>query len=401
MDKKHILIAEDEYHNRMTLSLILKMSGYEVTEAENGLIALKKLEEMQKQGRLPDLLITDIQMPEITGMELIDRLRESNIRVPVLVMTGYGDKETVIELMRKGCSEYIDKPFGPDEMSERIRRVLEMQEKAHAEREKEIAQEKSELSREAQSYRMHFETLRSQVDLAVESYKTLIQTGDIRDRVRAVYRHRPFRELGGDFLDMRPTAEGCDILIADVAGHDMGASYHTILLKAFFEENCRTGNDGHTFFRILNRQLTDEGKNERMVTALFLRLSLEKMQGEVISAGHPPLMRLSPLTGEAEFMFLEGDVLGMKEDSEFGTKSFSLNSMDRFFLYTDGLINACTVDGESGNRHRLTETGLGLLVKKFSALPIDEMISRIEDIFTGISGYKLNDDMLILGLEIP
>ncbi|MEZ4528132.1 MAG: SpoIIE family protein phosphatase [Desulfobacterales bacterium] len=401
MDKKHILIAEDEYHNRTALSLILKMSGYEVTEAANGMIALRNLEEMQEQEKLPDLLITDIQMPEITGMELIDELRARNIRIPVLVMTGYGDKETVIELMRKGCSEYIDKPFGPEEMSARVKNVLEMQEKARAERKKEMEEEKSELSREAQSCRMHFETLRSQVDLAVESYKTLIQTGDIQDRVRAVYRHKPFRELGGDFLDMCPTAEGCDILIADVAGHDMGASYHTILLKAFFEENCRTGNDGKTFFRILNRQLTDEGKNERMVTALFLRLNLEKMQGEIISAGHPPLLRLSALSGETEFLLLEGDVLGMKEDSEFAAKSFSLNSGDRFFLYTDGLINAYTVDGESGNRHRFTETGLALLAKKFSDLPIEEMINRIEENFTGISGYKRNDDMLILGLEIP
>jgi len=401
MEKKHILIAEDEYHNRLTLSLVLKMAGYEVTEAENGLIALKKLEQMQKQGHLPDILVTDIQMPEMTGMELIDKLREYSIRIPVLVMTGYGDKETVIELMRKGCSEYIDKPFEPDEMTGRIRRVLEMQEKARAEREKEMARETSGLSREAESYRMHFETLRSQVDLAVESYKNLIQTGDIHDRVRAVYRLKPFRELGGDFLDMRPTAEGCDILIADVAGHDMGASYHTILLKAFFEENCRTGNEGLTFFRILNRQLTDEGNNERMVTALFLRLNLEKMQGELISAGHPPLIRIQRAIGEPEFIFLEGDVLGMKKHAEFGSRKFSLTSGDRFFLYTDGLINAYTVDGKSGNRHRLTETGLGLLIRKFSGLPIDDLINRIEENFTGIAGYKRNDDMLILGVEIP
>ncbi len=399
--KKHILIAEDEHFNRMSLKMILQMAGYEVSVAEDGQAALEMIEEMMQQGKEPDLLVTDIQMPLLTGMELIDALSARDIRIPVLVMTGFGDKEMLIELMRKGCSEYIDKPFEPDDITARVKSVLEMQEKKRFEREKEIEKEKSEISLEMESYRMHFEKLRTQVNSAVESYKNLIQTGNIRDGFTAVYRHKPFWELGGDFLDMRPTDRGCDIFIADVAGHDMGASYHTVLLKAFFEENCRTGNDGHTFFQILNRQLRDNGKNERMVTALFLRLDTKNRKAEIVSAAHPPLLRIPAGTGEAEAIFLEGDVLGLHEEVVFGTADFSLTPGDRFFLYTDGLINAYSVDSESGEKQYLTENGLSLLIQKNAGLPLEQIISSIEDHFSGISEYKLNDDMLILGLEIP
>ncbi|MEE4358956.1 MAG: SpoIIE family protein phosphatase [Desulfococcaceae bacterium] len=399
--KKHIFIAEDEHFNRMSLKMILQMAGYEVSVAEDGQAALEMIEEMMQQGKQPDLLVTDIQMPLLTGMELIDALSARDIRIPVLVMTGFGDKEMLIELMRRGCSEYIDKPFEPDDITARVKSVLEMQEKKRFEREKEIEKEKSEISLEMESYRMHFEKLRTQVNSAVESYKNLIQTGNIRDGFTAVYRHKPFWELGGDFLDMRPTDRGCDIFIADVAGHDMGASYHTVLLKAFFEENCRTGNDGQTFFQILNRQLRDNGKNERMVTALFLRLDTKNRKAEIVSAAHPPLLRIPAGTGEAEAIFLEGDVLGLHEEVVFGTADFSLAPGDRFFLYTDGLINAYSVDSESGKKQYLTEDGLSLLIQNNAGLPLEQLISNIEDHFSGISEYKLNDDMLILGLEIP
>ena len=72
-------------------------------------------------GDLPiDLLILDIQMPGVTGMELLDDLNRLRIEIPVFVITGYGDKAMVVELLRRGCREYLDKPFEDQEFLCRV-----------------------------------------------------------------------------------------------------------------------------------------------------------------------------------------------------------------------------------------------------------------------------------------
>ncbi len=404
MAPKHILLAEDEQYVRVSLSAILKKSGYEVTTVEDGREALEKIMAARHSSRPVDLLLTDIRMPGISGVELIDELERLNIMIPILVITGYGDKELIINLMRKGCADYIDKPFEPSELLERLPPIFEKTEKEKARRAStavQLVQEKEELSRQLESYIAHFDKLREQMDSAKDAYRNLIRIREDACKVRVAYMHQPLSELGGDFMDIRNTPRGCDILLADVAGHDMGASYHSIMIKAFFDENSRTGNDGQAFFRLLNRQLLENGKNERMVTAIFLRLDLMNRTGEVISAGHPPMMKLSKKIPVPEPFMAVGDVLGIHEEVRFEGRSFDFVSGDRFFLHTDGLINVCRSVGHSRKKEKLGADGLDCLLKKHSRFSLKEMVAQIGDAVTEFCNHKFNDDMLLLGVEIP
>ncbi len=82
-DKKHkILIVDDEQNLREMLEILLKREGYEVLQAENGEIGFSIAQEF-----LPDLIISDIKMPKMTGIELLHQLRELNIHVAVVMMT--------------------------------------------------------------------------------------------------------------------------------------------------------------------------------------------------------------------------------------------------------------------------------------------------------------------------
>jgi hypothetical protein len=90
--------------------------------------------------------------------------------------------------------------------------------------------------------------------------------------------------LGGDYCALRDQPWGCDLIVADVAGHDLGASYHTVLLKSFFDINSIQGKPGDEFLRSLNDELLDGGCNERMICALFARVNLE----EACSRPSPP-----------------------------------------------------------------------------------------------------------------
>lgn len=125
MQRKHILVAEDEFNTRFSIDAALSRAGYAVTLAEDGQKALNLLREKQISSKPFDLLLMDIQMPGLTGFELMDRMKIFNISVPVLAITGYGNKETVVELMRYGCTEYLDKPFAPDDLLKSIERVLQ------------------------------------------------------------------------------------------------------------------------------------------------------------------------------------------------------------------------------------------------------------------------------------
>lgn len=71
-----------------------------------------------------DLLITDIQMPGMTGLELINEVNLMGINLPILVITNYGTRKLIIELMREGCMDYLDKPFTTKEFTNRVARVL-------------------------------------------------------------------------------------------------------------------------------------------------------------------------------------------------------------------------------------------------------------------------------------
>ncbi len=130
MTMPRILIAEDERHIRLALSLLLRQEGYEVEMAADGDEALHKL--VHPDAPPFHLLITDIQMPELDGLELIDRLHERQITIPVIVITGYGNRKAAGKARRRRCAAYLDKPFQPEEILRRVADVLHRPALLHA-----------------------------------------------------------------------------------------------------------------------------------------------------------------------------------------------------------------------------------------------------------------------------
>ena len=122
--KKHILLAEDAEPTRVAYVAILERAGYEVTAVEDGRKALSAMMLAQKGPKKVDLLITDIKMDGLDGLQLVDQLKKLQIHVPVMAITGYGDKTLVIELMRRGCNDYIEKPFESVELLKAVANLL-------------------------------------------------------------------------------------------------------------------------------------------------------------------------------------------------------------------------------------------------------------------------------------
>jgi serine/threonine protein kinase len=117
---RHIILAEDEDAVRLHLKAILERSGYKVTAVSSGPAAFERVKEAGDSGQPADLLITDINMPGMSGLELLDELEKNCLVVPTVIISGSDDRNLVLEALRRGCREFIDKPFVKDDVIKKI-----------------------------------------------------------------------------------------------------------------------------------------------------------------------------------------------------------------------------------------------------------------------------------------
>jgi CheY-like chemotaxis protein len=112
---ERILIIDDNPQLRQTIAQMLKPHAYELLFAENGLSGLEKA-----QQAFPDLILLDLQMPDIDGIEVVDRLKSGHINIPVILMTGHGTESIAVEVFRKGVKDYLIKDFTEQELLQAI-----------------------------------------------------------------------------------------------------------------------------------------------------------------------------------------------------------------------------------------------------------------------------------------
>lgn len=106
-----VLIIDDDSSIRNMLSIVLKNEGYEVDAVESAIVALKKLKK-----ETVDLIISDIKMPEISGIELLRKVKSIDREIPVIMITGFGSTNDAVEAMKIGAEDYINKPFNLEEL---------------------------------------------------------------------------------------------------------------------------------------------------------------------------------------------------------------------------------------------------------------------------------------------
>lgn len=114
-----ILIAEDDELMLKTLELRLKKDGHEVISANDGRDAISKITQ-----NYPDLVISDIMMPYVSGLEIVAYIQENyqEKKIPVIILSGMGQEDIVLEAFQLGADDFITKPFSPSELSLRVKR---------------------------------------------------------------------------------------------------------------------------------------------------------------------------------------------------------------------------------------------------------------------------------------
>lgn len=115
-----ILVAEDEPMLLKTIELKLKKEGYEVITTADGREAAAKIEELN-----PDMVITDIMMPYVSGLEIVAIIRKkNNKRIPIIMLSAMEQEKVVMEAFELGADDYITKPFSLNELAIRVKRLM-------------------------------------------------------------------------------------------------------------------------------------------------------------------------------------------------------------------------------------------------------------------------------------
>jgi two-component system KDP operon response regulator KdpE len=123
-----VLVVDDEPPIRKLLRLGLSTQGYDILDAPSGKVALELI------AQKPDLIILDLGLPDIDGLELLRRMRQANEGVPIVVLSSRGEEAAKVQALDLGADDYVTKPFGMDELLARIRAALRHQLQVHGER---------------------------------------------------------------------------------------------------------------------------------------------------------------------------------------------------------------------------------------------------------------------------
>jgi two-component system response regulator AtoC len=215
-----LLIAEDEANLRLVLQKELQRLGYRVQAAPDGEAALRKLEESNV-----DVLLCDINMPRMDGMELLRRVHERPNPPEVIMLTGQGTIETAVEAMKSGAHDYLTKPYSINELDVRVRqaadkrrlRVDNQRLRAQIERQSALPEIVS------QSQAMH-EAIRL-VERVAPSEASVLITGESGTGKELIANaiHRLSSRATGSFIDLNCAAFQETLLESELFGYEAGA----------------------------------------------------------------------------------------------------------------------------------------------------------------------------------
>ncbi|OEC43647.1 fused response regulator/phosphatase [Pseudomonas sp. 1D4] len=333
-----LLIIDDDEVVRTSLAAYLEDSGFNVLQAGNGLQGLQVFEQEH-----PDLIICDLRMPQVDGLELIRRINQLETDTPVIVVSGAGVMSDAVEALRLGAADYLIKPLEDLAVLEHsVRRALDR----HA------------LRQENQRYREELEAanreLQASLHLLQEDQNAgrqvqmnmLPVTPWMADGLHFAHQIIPSLYLSGDFVDyFRVDERRIAFYLADVSGHGASSAFVTVLLKfmttRLLYESRRSGTlpefKPSEVLDHINRGLIN-CKLGKHVTMLGGVIDEESGKLTYSIGGHLPLPVLYS-EGQAHYLTGRGLPVGLFEEASYEDQVMDLPASFSLTLMSDGILD--------------------------------------------------------------
>ncbi|MDB6060449.1 MAG: transcriptional regulator [Verrucomicrobiaceae bacterium] len=384
-ERHRLLVIDDDDAVRDSMAEYLQELGYQVEQAASGRRGLELFEQNP-----PEVVLLDLKLPQMGGLEVLKALNQHPANIPIIVISGSGVMNDVVQALRYGASDYLVKPITDMEMlTHAVSRGIEQ----------------NRLRRENQLYSEQLEAANRDLRQSLNALQQDQQAGrhvqlkmfPARPLTIGDYHlsHRIFPSLflSGDFVDYFTVGDSKAVFfIADVSGHGASSAFLTVLMKNLFAR--KRSDFGHWMDRTIlspaamlaqaNRELlaTEVGKHVTLCVAV---MDIRDNTLLYSIAGHLPAPILWSPTG---CHYLKGDnpPVGLFEDAEYTEERLDLPNEFALSLFSDGILETIEVDGLLAKEKALLAT----LAEGFSSM--DALIDAL-----GLQGVKeAPDDIAVL-----
>ncbi|WP_109512393.1 two-component system response regulator RssB [Pseudomonas ovata] len=333
-----LLIIDDDDVVRASIAAYLEDSGFNVLQASNGLQGVQTFEQQR-----PDLVICDLRMPQMGGLELIRQVSAIAPQVPVIVVSGAGVMSDVVEALRLGAADYLIKPLEDLAVLEHsVGRALD---RARLEQENRLYRQKLETANRELEASLHLLQEDQDAGRQVQMNMLPISPWSI-EQFNFAHEIIPSLYLSGDFVDyFRVDERRVAFYLADVSGHGASSAFITVLLKfmttRLLFESKRGGalpefkpSDvlGHLNRGLISCKL---GKHVTMVGGV-----IDELAGTLTYAvgGHLPLPVLYT-DGKASYLEGRGLPVGLFQEATYQNYTIELPASFSLTLLSDGILD--------------------------------------------------------------
>jgi DNA-binding NtrC family response regulator len=212
-----ILVVDDERSIRNTLKDILEVESYQVEVVESGIEALKLIKESNY-----DLIFSDIKMPQMDGVELLQNIKQCNPEIPVVMISGHGNIETAVDCIKKGAYDFIEKPIDLNRLLIVVRNALD---KTKQTSEIKILKRKIDQHYEMIGCSPSIERLRKMIDTIAPTDARVLITGENGTGKEVVARQLYFKSnrVNMPFVEVNCAAIPSELIESELFGHEKGA----------------------------------------------------------------------------------------------------------------------------------------------------------------------------------
>ncbi|HEX2122887.1 MAG TPA: fused response regulator/phosphatase [Thermoanaerobaculia bacterium] len=322
--RQRIIVVDDNANDVQVTRRFLERRGYDAIPALSGEEGLRLAEQV-----MPDAMVVDYRMPGMDGFEVTRRIKSDPQlqTIPVLMLTGSDSSQHVVEGLGAGADDFVTKGSDTEVLVARLRALLRM--KAYQDQLRRMNQQ---MTRDLQIAR--------RVQEALVPERAFVAP---RIEIRSAY--IPSEVLSGDFYDYFIQDQLTYLFVADVSGHGLPAAILVSLLKSYIHSEAASDRSLADFMSHLNDFLFSVSLPTQYATAALFRIH----DGRHIvysNAAHPPFLLYRREGSRATLLEQPGNLLGAMPNLAFEEHSIEVLPGDTLFVYTDGLTDRCTANGD-------------------------------------------------------
>jgi len=322
-------------------------------------------------------VVSDVQMPEMNGLEMAAIIKSLNHDIPVIITTAQNDTESLLKSIEIGIDGYVIKPIRTELLMETLNRCAS------------TLYYKRELERKSQELLALYEHDKDDLAVACNVMDHIMRSDGLRDpQIR--YFQRPARQFSGDIVAAARDDKGdLRIMLADVTGHGLQAALFLLPISRVFYAMVKRGFKTGDIAKELNQTMREIAVTGRFIAAAVGHIALDGSSIEIWNGGIPTAVYV-PKNGELHKFSSRHLPLGVLNTNVFDTETETLHTQPgTLFLCTDGLTEAENTSGQAFGDDRCD----AILRTSPADMIFDNILSAVE---THLGGITAQDDLSIV-----